>query len=44
MPGGKKDLDELLAGLSKRRVSRRQLDVNATRVYRMAMKLTEPEA
>ena len=44
MPGGKKDLDELLAGLSKRRVSRRQLDVNATRVYRMAKKLTEPEA
>ena len=44
MPGGKKDLDELLAGLAKRRVSRRQLDVNATRVYRMAKKLTESEA
>ena len=41
MPGGKKDLDELLAGLAKRRVSRRQLDVNATRVYRLAKKLAE---
>ena len=41
MPGGKKDLDELLAGLAKRRVSRRQLDINATRVYRLAKKLAE---
>ena len=40
MPGGKKDVDELLSGLSKRRVSRKQLDINATRVYRMAKKLT----
>ena len=41
MPGGKKELDAVLKGLKRRRVKRRQLDANATRVYRLAKKLTE---
>ncbi len=41
MPGGKKDLDAILKGLKGRKVSRRQLDINATRVYRMAKKLVK---
>ena len=41
MPGGKKDLDAVLHGLSHRRVKLRQLQINATRVYRMAKKLTQ---
>ncbi len=41
MPGGKKDLQAILKGLKGRRLSRHQLDVNATRVYRMAKKLVK---
>ena len=41
MPGGKGDLKAMLKGLSDGTVSRRQLMVNATRVVRMAKKLTE---
>jgi len=39
MPGGKKEWNQILKGLAARRVSRHQLDINATRVYRMAKKL-----
>ncbi len=41
MPGGKKDLQRILKGLKGRHLTRRQLDVNATRVYRMAKKLVK---
>ena len=41
MPGGKKDLEAILKGLKGRKLSRRQLDVNATRVCRMAKKLVK---
>ncbi len=41
MPGGRDDLNALLRGLRKRKVSRGQLDANATRVYRLAKKLVK---
>ena len=42
MPGGKGDLKAMLKGLYKEGlVTRRQLEINATRVVRMAKKLTE---
>ena len=41
MPGGAGDLKALLEGLQNGTVSRRQLAVNATRVYRLAKRLTE---
>lgn len=40
MPGGPGDLKAMLAGLKEGRVTRRQLILNATRVYRMAKMLT----
>ena len=39
MPGGAGDLKQMLKGLKDGTVSRRQLAVNATRVYRLAEKL-----
>ena len=41
MPGGKGDLKAMLKGLADGLLTRRQLEINATRVYRMAKKLTE---
>ena len=41
MPGGPGDLKAMLEGLKNGIVSRRQLMINATRVYRLAKKLTE---
>ena len=41
MPGGKADLKEMLKGLNDGTVSRRQLQVNATRIYHMAKELAE---
>ena len=40
MPGGKGDLKAMLKGLKNGTLSRRQLQINATRVIRMAKKLT----
>ena len=42
MPGGKRDVEAILKGLTSRKVTRKQLNVNATRVYRMAKKLATP--
>ena len=39
MPGGKGDLKAMLKGLKDGLVTRRQLEINATRVYRLAKKL-----
>ena len=39
MPGGKTDFDQMKKGLEEGRVTRHQLEVNATRVYNMAKKL-----
>ena len=41
MPGGTGDYKTMLKGLKEGLVTRRQLRINATRVYRMAKKLTE---
>ena len=41
MPGGPADLNAMLAGIKDGTVSRRQLIVNGTRVYRMAKGLAE---
>lgn len=41
MPGGKGDFKVMMKGLADGTVSRRQLMVNATRIVRMAKKLTE---
>ena len=41
MPGGAGDYKAMLRGLKDGTVSREQLQINATRVYRMAKKLTE---
>ena len=42
MPGGKADLKAMLKGLQKEGlVTRRQLEINATRIVRMARKLTK---
>ena len=41
MPGGLGDFKAMMKGLKKGTVTRRQLQINATRIYRMAKKLTE---
>jgi len=41
MPGGPRDLQAMLDGLKEGTVTRQQLTVNATRIFRMAKKLTE---
>lgn len=41
MPGGKGDFKAMLKGLKEGLVTRRQLAINATRVYRMAKMLTK---
>ena len=41
MPGGAADFKAMMKGLKEGRVTRRQLQINATRVCRMAKKLTE---
>ena len=41
MPGGPGDLKAILDGLKEGTVTRQQLTVNATRIFRMAKKLTE---
>ena len=40
MPGCKGDYDSILGALQKGELSRKQLEINGTRVYRMAQKLT----
>ena len=44
MPGGKGDFKAMLKGLKEGLVTRRQLAINATRVYRMAKMLTKERA
>ena len=39
MPGGKKDFDGIMAGLKDGSISKKQIQQNATRVYRMANEL-----
>ncbi len=39
MPGCSKDYNEVLEGLKDGTLSRKQLEINATRVYRMAKRL-----
>lgn len=41
MPGGKQDFDDMKKSLTEGKLTRHQLMVNATRVYRMVHKLTE---
>ena len=41
MPGGRGDFDNVMKALKEGSLTRRQLEENATRVYRMAKKLTE---
>ena len=41
MPGGPGDLKAMLDGLKEGTVTRQQLKTNATRIFRMAKKLTE---
>ncbi|NCC02082.1 MAG: hypothetical protein EOM34_15680 [Clostridia bacterium] len=41
MPGGKGDYNSILQGLKDGTLSRRQLEVNATRVYRLSKRLEE---
>ena len=43
MPGGKSDWKRVQKALKAGSLSRRQLEENATRVVRMAKKLTEKE-
>lgn len=43
MPGSKKEFHNLMDALKHKRIDRRQLAVNATRVYRMAKRLTKKE-
>ena len=40
MPGGAGDFKDMLRGLKDGTVTRKQLEINATRVYRMALALT----
>jgi hypothetical protein len=40
MPGGKRDYDDILKGLRSGALTREQLLVNASRLYRMARELT----
>ena len=44
MPGGKGDFKSMMAGLKDGSLSREQLLINATRVYRMAKELTGKES
>ena len=44
MPGGMGDFKAMLKGLKEGVVTRRQLEINAARVIRMAKKLTEAQA
>ena len=39
MPGGKRDCDKILVALDRGTLIRKQLEINATRVYRMAKML-----
>lgn len=39
MPGGRKDYEDILKGLKSGKLTRRQLEINAARVVRMARKL-----
>ena len=41
MPGGPKDYKTLLDALKAGEVSRKQLEINATRVYRKALELVK---
>ena len=41
MPGCKKDYNNMMAGLADGSVTREQLQINATRVYRMAKELSD---
>ena len=41
MPGGRKDYENILKGLKSGKLTRRQLEINATRVVRMARKLNK---
>ena len=43
MPGSKRDYQDVLDALSDGRLSRQQLEINASRVYRMAKALAEPK-
>ena len=41
MPGGRKDYENILKGLKSGKLTRRQLEINVTRVVRMARKLNK---
>ena len=41
MPGGKGDFKAMIKGLKDGTLDRRQLQINAGRIYRMAKQLTE---
>ena len=41
MPGGKQDFDDMMKGVAEGSLTRQQLMINATRVYRMVKKLTQ---
>ena len=43
MPGGKSDLRNIMKALENGTLTRRQLAINATRVYHMAKALTEAD-
>lgn len=43
MPGGKGDLKAMLKGLETGLVTREQLEINATRVVKMARTLATPD-
>ena len=43
MPGGMSDFKAMMKGLKEGLVTRRQLEINAARVVRLAKKLTEAE-
>ena len=40
MPGGKSDFKNMMEGLADGSLTRKQLQINATRMYRMAKELT----
>ena len=44
MPGGKGDWKAILKAAKKKKLSRRQLELNASRVLRLAKKLTQEQA
>lgn len=43
MPGGKKDYQNILKALKEGRITKEQLKINATRVYRLAKELSEKQ-